>query len=66
MRTRNDGQKKKRQPYEKPTATKLTPEQAKPKLLAHAMIGDEGVKELLDLIVPNARSKDSTKPKKAS
>jgi hypothetical protein len=61
-----DRQKKKRKPYEKPTATKLTPGQAKPELLAHAMKGDEGARESLDLIFPNAPSKDSAKPKKAS
>jgi hypothetical protein len=66
MKTPHDENKKKRQPYEKPTATKLTPEQAKPKLLAHAMKGDEGASELLDLIFPNVAPKDSTKPKKAS
>jgi hypothetical protein len=66
MKTPNDRQEKKRKPYEKPTATKLTPEQAKLKLLGHTMKGDEGARELLDLISPNAPSKDPTKPKKAS
>ncbi len=32
--------KKPRKPYEKPTATKLTPEQAKLKLLGHANMSD--------------------------
>ena len=66
METPSDRQKMKRKPYEKPTVTKLTPEQAKPKLLAHAMKGDEGARELLELIFPNAPSKDSANSKKAS
>jgi hypothetical protein len=66
MKTPNNRQEKKRKPYEKPTATKLTPEQAKLKLFGHAMKGDEGGSELLELMFPNAPSKDFTKPKKAS
>ncbi len=37
---------KARKPYVKPTATKLTHEQAKLKLLGHATMGDQGAKEL--------------------
>jgi hypothetical protein len=66
MKTPNDRQKNKRKPYEKPTVTTLTPEQAKPKLLAHAMKGDEGARELLELIFPNAPSTDYTNSKNAS
>ena len=70
MKTPNDRQKKKkkkkRKSYEQPTVTTLTPEQAKPKLLAHAMKGDEGARELLELIFPNAPSTDSANSKKAS
>jgi hypothetical protein len=66
MKTPNDRRKKKRKPYEEPTATKLTPEQATIKLLGHAMPGDEGARQLLDLIFPNAPSKDATEQKKAS
>jgi hypothetical protein len=39
-----------KQPYEKPTATKVNREQAKLKLMGHAMLGDEQAKELLDIL----------------
>jgi hypothetical protein len=39
-----------KQPYEKPTATQITREQAKLKLMGHAMMGDEQAKELLDIL----------------
>ena len=43
---------KTRKPYEKPTATKLTPEQAKLKLLGAASMGNQGAKELLEMMFP--------------
>ena len=43
-----------RKPYEKPTATKLTAEQAKLKLLGHAGRGDQGAKDILKLVLPNS------------
>jgi len=60
MGTQDDEKKEKhRKPYEKPTATKLTPEQAKLKLLGHASMGDEGAKDLLKALFPEIRSENS-------
>jgi hypothetical protein len=55
----------KKRKYEKPAVTKLTQEQAKLKLLAHAKKGDEGAKKLLELISADSPPKES-KPKKKS
>jgi len=41
---------KTRSPFEKPTVTKLTAEQAKLKLLGAATIGDQGAIDLLKLV----------------
>lgn len=38
--------------YSPPQLRKLNPEQAKLILIGHAMAGDEGAKELMDLILP--------------
>jgi hypothetical protein len=38
--------------YEPPRLTKLAPEQAKLKLLGHLSLGDQGAKDLLDLLYP--------------
>jgi hypothetical protein len=46
-----------KEPYEKPTATKLTREQAKLKLMGHAVMGDEGAKELLERIFQEESAK---------
>jgi hypothetical protein len=49
------GQQKKqnqRKPYQKPTATKLSPEEAKLKLLDQACRGDQDAKELLNMMFP--------------
>lgn len=46
-----------REPYVKPSATKLTVEEAKLVLQEHAKKGDEGAKELLQLI--SSRSGDT-------
>jgi len=48
-----------RKPYERPTVTELTPEQAKLKLLGHATMGHQGAKDLLELIFREVPSKDS-------
>ena len=40
--------------YSPPKLNKLTPEQAKPLLLAHAGCGDQGAKDLLDVLYPAA------------
>lgn len=36
--------------YEPPRMVRLTPEQAKLKLLGHLSVGDQGAKDLLDLV----------------
>jgi len=59
-------QAKTRKPYEKPTVTKLTPEQAKPKLFGHASMGDQGAKDLLELMFPDAAPKDSKAKNKSA
>jgi hypothetical protein len=38
--------------YEEPSLKKLRPEQAKKFLLHHANKGDQGAKEILDLVLP--------------
>lgn len=43
---------KRRKPYEKPTATQLTTEEAKRKLLEYARRGDRGAKEILEIMFP--------------
>jgi len=40
--------------YEPPVLRKLTPEQAKLKLLGHLSLGDQGAKDLLDLLYPES------------
>jgi hypothetical protein len=41
--------------YQKPTLRKLTPEQACLILIGHASVGDQGAKDLLDLIFRDER-----------
>jgi hypothetical protein len=48
-------------PYEKPTVTKLTPEEAKAKLLDAANRGDQGAKDLLEMMSPEEKTKDKKK-----
>lgn len=62
----NDPKKKRRKPYEKPTATKLTSEQAKVKLLDRAGKGDQGAKELLEQLFPEEATKISEGKKKSA
>jgi hypothetical protein len=52
-----------KKPYHKPTITKLTPEQAKLKLLGLTTMS-EGAKELLDRMFDDDSSKE-TRPKRA-
>jgi hypothetical protein len=63
----NDEKKAKepRKPYEKPTAIKLTTEQAKLKLLGHAIFGDQGAKDLLEMMFAEVPTKDSKAKKSA-
>jgi len=63
------GKKKIRKPYEKPTATQLTPEQAKQKLLHLVNRGDPEAKKLLEMMFPEEAQKEAqtdSKTKKKS
>ena len=51
-----------KKPYEKPTATKLTREQAKLKLMGHAMMGSEEAKELLDILFQQENPHSTKQP----
>lgn len=57
---------KAKKPYEKPTVTKLTPEQAKLKLLGAASRGDQGAKDLLEMIFREVPPKDFKTEKKSA
>jgi len=48
---------KPRKLYEKPTVTKLTPEEAKFKLIDHASRGDQGSKDMLEMMFPEEAKK---------
>jgi hypothetical protein len=41
--------------YEEPALEKLTPEQAKKFLLNHANKGDQGAKDILELVLPTRK-----------
>ena len=55
---------KHRKPYQKPTATRVTPEEAKLKLANLAKKGDEAAKDLLETFFPD-QSKNIPKKKSA-
>lgn len=55
-----------RKPYEKPTATKLTSEEAKLKLVDHASRGDPGAKDMLEMMFPEEAKKLSISQEKVS
>ena len=55
---------KRRKPYEKPTATRLTSAEAKLKLVDHAIRGDQGAKDILEMMFPEEAKKLSTGEKK--
>jgi len=50
---------KARKPYERPTVTKLAPEQVTRQVLGHAIMGHQGAKDLLELMLPDVPAKDS-------
>jgi hypothetical protein len=54
-----------RKPYEEPTATKLTPKEAKLKLIEHASRGDQGAKDLLEMMFPE-EARELSRGKKRS
>ena len=53
-----------RKPYDKPTTTKLTQEEAKCKLIDYASRGDEGAKAILEVMFPEEAKKLLTITKK--
>jgi hypothetical protein len=66
-RMANEENRPPKKPYEKPTATKLTREQAKLKLMGHAMMGSKEAKELLDMSFENKKqNKNETEHKKSA
>jgi hypothetical protein len=48
---------KQRKPYEKPTAIKLAPEEAKRKLLDHTRRGDQEAARMLEIMFPEEAKK---------
>jgi hypothetical protein len=48
-----------KKPYLAPRLNKLTPEQARLLLLGHATCGDQGAKDLLEMIYPAFQSEGS-------
>lgn len=48
-----------RKPYQKPALKKLTPEQAKLKVVGRASRGDQGAKQVLDTMFPDPKKKKS-------
>lgn len=53
----NEGSRPQKKPYEQPTVTKLTREEAKLKLMERARMGDEQAKELLDILFGEEKSR---------
>ncbi len=57
----------KKRPYDKPTATQLTREQAKLKLMRHAMVGSKDAKTFLDILFqqesPTTKKQPYDKPR---
>jgi hypothetical protein len=60
------GEDKSRKPYQKPIVTKLAPEEAKLKLLNLAKRGDQGVKEMLEMMFREEVEKLSKDKKKSA
>jgi ribose 5-phosphate isomerase RpiB len=58
----NEEGKPQKKPYERPTATKLTREQAKLKLMGYAMMGDKQAKELLDILFQQENPQTEKRP----
>jgi hypothetical protein len=62
---RKQKKNKQRKSYQKPTATKLSPEEAKLKLLDYANKGDQGAKDLLMMFPEEAKLISENKKKSA-
>ena len=60
------GAGKHHKPYEKPTATKLTPEEAKLKLVHLAEKGDEQAKKMLENMFPEDTKKLPDRKRKSA
>jgi len=52
--------------YQAPVARKLTPEQAKLLLVGHATVGDQGAKELMELVFPEPSKFSQTRDESGS
>lgn len=64
MENQNDPKEEsRRRPYQKPTLTKLTPEEAKLKLIDHARLGDQGATDMLKMMF-SEEAKKQIKAKK--
>lgn len=67
METFNHPEKERhRKSYEKPVARKVTPEEAKRKLIEHASPGSQDAKEFLEMIFADEAKKLSTSTKKSA
>jgi hypothetical protein len=60
------GEDKSRKPHKKPIVTKLAPAEAKLKLLNVAKRGDQGAKEMLEMMFPEEAEKLSNDKKKSA
>ncbi len=58
----NEEDRPEKKTYEKPTVTELTREQAKLKLMGHAMMGNENAKELLDILFEREQQQSPRQP----
>jgi hypothetical protein len=65
-KSNDPGDDKSRKPYEKPIVTKLAPGEAKLKLLNLATRGDQGAKEMLEMMFPEKAEKLSKDKKKSA
>jgi hypothetical protein len=62
----NDSEKKRsRKPYEKPTVTKMTSEEAKRKLVDLVNKNDEDARKMLEMMFPDEAKKQSKQKKSA-
>jgi hypothetical protein len=50
-------------PYFSPTINKLTPQQAKALFIAHASTGDQGVKDVMDILLPDTNEYGELSPR---
>jgi hypothetical protein len=62
----HDHEQRVRRPYSPPRLQRRTLEQAKLFLLGHAWAGDQGAKDLLEVLYPEPGAQSSEPPGKAS